>query len=181
MVAEVLAGIALVKSAVSGIKSVIDSANDVSDIAHHLDDIFKGHEQSKKKVNKKGNAAWGKFLGKRFKDEEDEISFSQITSEVIEQKQIAEQMKAVERLLNRRFGPNTWYEVLDLRDKRIKERNVAVKKSKEKAKIKQINDNKRWDTIWYWIKEFGKLSIIVGLAGLAIWWIIENRCTGAVC
>ena len=181
MVAEVLAGIALVKSAVSGIKSVIDSANDVNDIAHHLDDIFKGHEQSKKKVNKKGNTAWGKFLGKRFKDEEDEVSFSQITSEVIEQKQIAEQMKAVERLLNRRFGPNTWYEVLDLREKRIEERKVAVKKSKEKAKKEQIDNEKRWDTIWYWSKEFGKFIIIISIAGLTIWWIIENKCRGAVC
>ena len=33
MVAEILAGLALAKSAVSGIKSMIDTANDVSDIA----------------------------------------------------------------------------------------------------------------------------------------------------
>ena len=36
MVAEILAGIALAKSAVSGIKSMLDTANDVNDIAHHL-------------------------------------------------------------------------------------------------------------------------------------------------
>ena len=39
MVAEILAGLALAKSAVSGIKSMIDTANDVSDIAHHIDDL----------------------------------------------------------------------------------------------------------------------------------------------
>ena len=184
MVVEVLAGIALVKSAVTGIKSVIESANDVSEIAHHLDDIFKGHEQSNKKIHnksKKGNQVWAKLLGNRFKDQDEDISFSQITAEVIEQKQIKEQMIAVERLLNRRFGAGTWREVLDLRDKRIDERSKAVKRAKEVAKEKKKHNDQLWDKVWYWFIEFGKLSIILAIATLVVWWVLDNRCTGAVC
>ena len=43
MVAEILAGIALAKSAVSGVKSMINTAKDINEISHHLDDLFKGH------------------------------------------------------------------------------------------------------------------------------------------
>ena len=52
MVVEILAGIALAKSAVSGIKSAIDAAKDVNDIAHHIDDLFRGQDQIRKKVAK---------------------------------------------------------------------------------------------------------------------------------
>ena len=51
MVAEILVGISLAKSAVSGIKSAIDTAKDVNDIAHHLDDLFKGYYQSSRAAN----------------------------------------------------------------------------------------------------------------------------------
>ena len=37
MIAETLAGIALVKSAVDGIKSAIGTANDIGEIASHID------------------------------------------------------------------------------------------------------------------------------------------------
>ena len=40
MIAETLAGIALVKSAVDGIKSAIGTAQDISQIASHIDNLF---------------------------------------------------------------------------------------------------------------------------------------------
>ena len=56
MVAEILAGIALAKSAVTGIKSMIDTANDVGDIAHHIDNLFKSRDQVKRDIHKNQNA-----------------------------------------------------------------------------------------------------------------------------
>ena len=50
MVAEILAGLALVNSAVKGIKSAIGTAKDVSQIADQIDDLFKGKEEVKQKV-----------------------------------------------------------------------------------------------------------------------------------
>ena len=55
MVAEILAGLALAKSAVSGIKSMIDTANDVGDIAHHIDNLFKSRDQVKRDIHKNQN------------------------------------------------------------------------------------------------------------------------------
>ena len=67
MVAEILAGIALAKTAVSGIKSVIDTAKDVNDVAHFVDDLSKGmtrvamqpvkHKKKQKKVIRSGETS----------------------------------------------------------------------------------------------------------------------------
>ena len=130
MVAEILAGIALAKSAVSGIKSAIETAKDVNDVAHHLDDLLTGYDQSKRKTQKKkpkGNKAWTRYLGSKLKDQDDDISLSQITSEVIEQKQIEEQIQSIKRMMNKRFGPGTWDEILKLRQERIDERKKEIK------------------------------------------------------
>ena len=56
MVAEILAGIALVNSAVKGIRSAIGTAQDVSAIAGDIDNLFAGASQVKKK--KKPDALW---------------------------------------------------------------------------------------------------------------------------
>ena len=53
MIAETMAGIALVKGAVDGIKSIINTANDVSDIAGYVDKLFEGEKQVQQKRNKK--------------------------------------------------------------------------------------------------------------------------------
>ena len=42
MIAETLAGIALLKSAVDGIKSAIGTAQDIGDIAGLIDALFEG-------------------------------------------------------------------------------------------------------------------------------------------
>jgi hypothetical protein len=53
MIAETLAGIALVKSAVDGIKGAINTANDISDIAGHIDNLFVGEKQVQQERAKK--------------------------------------------------------------------------------------------------------------------------------
>ena len=53
MIAETLAGIALVKSAVDGIKGAIGHANDISDIAGHIDNLFEGEKQVQQERAKK--------------------------------------------------------------------------------------------------------------------------------
>ena len=53
MIAETMAGIALVKGAVDGIKSMIGTANDVSEIAGYIDKLFEGEKQVQQQRNKK--------------------------------------------------------------------------------------------------------------------------------
>ena len=139
MVAEVLAGIALVSSAVKGIKSTIDTAKDIRDIAGSLEDLFDGAEQVEKRNKlaqyKKGKAGqWQRFLKLKFQNVEDTgdgTSIQEIAAEVIEQKETEKQIRAMMILINKKFGPTTWADILIMRQQRIEE----LKKRKEKEKV----------------------------------------------
>ena len=65
-VAEILAGISLVKASVDFIKSNIQTAQDIGDIAGAVDDLFKGHDEAQKQRSKKsgvGGVGGGGFSG----------------------------------------------------------------------------------------------------------------------
>ena len=175
MVAEVLAGIALAKAAVGGIKSAINTAKDVNDIAHHLDDLFKGYDQSRRATNEqkqkqqqKGNKEWRNYLGKKLHDEDEDVSLSAITAEVIEQKQIEEQIAATKKMLNRRFGPDTWSEIIDLRNKRIQEHKKQVERQKELDKQHAEETHDFWLKVWTWTWQ---LTVVVGFFLLVWGWL----------
>ena len=63
MIAETLAGIALVKSAVDGIKSTINTANDIGDIAKYVDNLLEGEKQVQQQRAKKSGASIGDQFG----------------------------------------------------------------------------------------------------------------------
>ena len=93
MVAEILAGLALAKSAVSGIKSMIDTANDVGDIAHHIDNLFKSRDQVKRDIHKNQNKKpkskmRSMFNKKMHEDEDDDLSVGAVATMVLEQKKM---------------------------------------------------------------------------------------------
>ena len=57
MIAETLAGIALVKQSVDFIKSQIDTCNDISAIAGSIDGLFRGVDETKQERNKRSQKA----------------------------------------------------------------------------------------------------------------------------
>ena len=184
MVAEILAGIALVKTAVSGIKSAIDTAKDVNDIAHFVDDLFKGYDQSRhaahkaQEKSKKGNKKWRDFLSAKLKDQDDEVSMSDTIAEVIEQKQIEEQLEATKRLLNKRFGPNTWDDIIDLRNKKIEALKKKRAREKEQREIdaerKRLGQEDIYDKI---LKFMWQIPLMIGFV-LGMWWFISYNSNG---
>lgn len=181
MVAEILVGISLAKSAVSGIKSAIDTAKDVNDIAHHLDDLFKGYDQSRRAANQqkekqKGNKEWRNYLGKKLHDEDEDVSLSAITAEVIEQKQIEEQIAATKRMLNRRFGPDTWDEIIALRKKRIEEFKKQQARQKEMDKIHAKENHDWWASVWKWTWQL----TVVALSIMALWGWLSYASKGKI-
>jgi hypothetical protein len=169
MVAEILAGIALAKSSVTAVKSVISTCKDINELSHHLDDLFKGHDQIKKDQVKKGNKEWNIYLTGKFKDEQEDegSSLSDVTAEVIEQKQIEEQMKSMRNMLNKRFGQNTWDEILELRKKRIEEAKIRRKKRIAEAK----ESGRFWKKVMI---EISKGIGIISLIFLMYWAIAVN-------
>jgi len=122
MIAETMAGIALVKGAVDGIKSIIGTANDISDIAEHIDNLFEGERQIQQKRNNKQN---------------DPFAIKSIAQETIDAKLAQEKMNEMRQLIDFRFGHGTWQSIINERAKRIQEAKEAATEIRRQKLIKQ--------------------------------------------
>ena len=123
MIAETMAGIALVKGAVDGIKSMIGTANDVSEIAGYIDKLFEGEKQVQQKRNSKsGVDNFGGIGG--------------VASEVIDARLAAEKLQEVASLVDMRFGHGTWKSIVDERARRIREEKERIAAFKKEQRIK---------------------------------------------
>jgi len=144
-VAEILAGIALVKSSVDFIKSNIDTCKDIGEIGGAIDGLLRGKDQVNKKQGKRG-------LGVR-----EQFDTSHIARETIDAKLAAEQLQEVANMINLRFGPNTWKEILEERARRIAEQKEAEKQ----ARIEQAKADKE---LWEDVKMvFAVIGAIIGM------------------
>ena len=144
VVAETLAGLSLINSAVKAIRGVIGTCQDVSEIADQIDSVITGT----KEVHTKSHP------------------IASIAKETIEEKLAEEQLKRVRLMINRRFGPDTWDEILDERKTRIEKHNKLLKK--ENAKKQEANEKlyKILETV------AGYIFLVVVIAGVGayIWW-----------
>ena len=114
-ISTALAGIALVKSAVDGIKSAIGTANDIGDIAGQIDALFTGQKQVNEARNKKSGVGLT-----------DQFGVESVAREMIDAKLAAEKLQEVATMVNMRFGPDTWKNILEERQKRIQEAKEAA-------------------------------------------------------
>ena len=143
MIAETLAGIALVKSAVDGIKSAIGTANDIGEIAQHIDNLFEGESQVQKSRNKKAGV--------------DQFNVKSVAQETIDARLAQEKMYEMSQMIDLRFGHGTWAGIVSERARRIQEAKEAAKKARiEKAR----RQHELFDTI-------KTVAIIVGVALIA--------------
>ena len=128
MIAETLAGIALVKSAVDGIKSTINTANDIGDIAKYVDNLLEGEKQVQQQRSKKS----GNSLG-------DQFGIQSVAQEMIDAKLAQEKVQEMRQLVDMRFGHGTWQSILDERAKRIREAKEAAEQARCEA-VKRHNE-----------------------------------------
>ena len=122
MIAETLAGIALVKSAVDGIKSTINTANDIGEIAKYVDNLLEGEKQVQQQRARKSGLGLG-----------DQLGIESVAQEVIDARIAQEKVNEMRTLGDLRFGPGTWQSIVDLRNKRIKELKEAKAKARREA------------------------------------------------
>ena len=127
MIAETLAGIALVKSAVDGIKSAIGTANDIGDIAGYIDNLFEGEKQVQHTRNKKAGSAG---LG-------DQFGVDTVARDVIDARIAAEKLQEVATMVDMRFGPGTWKGIVIERANRIKAAKEAAAAARRAEILKQ--------------------------------------------
>jgi hypothetical protein len=166
VVAETLAGLSLINASVKAIKGAIGTAKDISVVADQIDDLFKGRKEIKKSSHPIAGR-WDSFLHKTLGDSADKFSLGAIAKESIEEKLAEEQINRVRLMINRRFGPDTWTDILEERRRRIEEHTKEVKKQK----LKKAETTQRL----YKILEtgVGVLLVTVGIIGVVFYinWI----------
>ena len=156
-VAEILAGIALVKSSVDFIKSNIDTCKDIGDIGGAIDGLLRGKDQVNKKSGKRG-------LGVR-----EQFDTAHIASETIDAKIAAEKMQEVAMMLNMRFGPDTWREIVEERARRIQEQ----KELERQARIQKAKEHKE---LMAQLKMIGLVVLaIIGIMGVLFGSVYYSR------
>ena len=133
MIAETLAGIALVKQSVDFIKSNINTAKDIGEIADAVDGLFRGQDEVEKARNKKAGVSVG-----------DQLGIKTVAQEVIDAKLAAESLAEMRNMIDLRFGPGTFKSILDLRAKKIREQKEA---EAEARRIKRQKQKEMEDTI----------------------------------
>jgi len=149
MIAETLAGIALVKQSVDFIKSNINTAKDIGDIAGAVEGLFRGQDEVEKARNKKAGVSVG-----------DQLGIKTVAQEVIDAKLAQEAMQEMRNMIDMRFGPGTFKSILDLRAKKIREQKEA---EAEARRIKRQKQKEMEDTIKNGLIVFAVLGCAVGL------------------
>jgi len=128
MIAETLAGIALVKQSVDFIKSNISTVQDIGQIAGQIDDLFRGEQEVQKARGKKSGVGLT-----------DQFGVQSVAKEMIDAKLAQEKMQEVASMVDMSFGPGTWKGIVDERARRIQEAKEAALKARREA-IKKHNE-----------------------------------------
>ncbi len=144
VVAEILTGIALVQKSVDFIKSNINTVQDISGIAKQIDGFFLGEEQMNKGQGK------GMSIAEQFG------SVESSANDFINRKLLEERRNELKNIINLRFGPQAWDQIISERANRINE-------AKEAQRQQRIKARKQQDEIMETLKWVGYTLIGVGL------------------
>tara|TARA_B100000524_G_scaffold270609_1_gene149036 strand:+ start:154 stop:903 length:750 start_codon:yes stop_codon:yes gene_type:complete len=144
VVAEILTGIALVQKSVDFIKSNISTANDIKDIAKQIDGFFLGEEQMNKTQGK------GMSIAEQFG------SVESSASDFIDRKLLEEKRNELKQLINLRFGPTAW-------DQIIAERSAKINQAKEAQKLQRIEARQKQKEIIDTIQTMGIVFCVVAV------------------
>lgn len=155
MIAETLAGIALVKSSVEFIKGHLDTAKDIGEIAGAIDGLFRGHDEAQQARNKKSNATG---LGAQF-------GVDTVAKEIIDARLAAEQLAETARLVDFRFGHGTWASILAERQKRIQEQREIEAAAKKEA----IEKHNEMMEMWQGIAIAGAILLVIVTVAVVAW------------
>ena len=144
-VTTALAGIALVTKSVEFIKSNIQTAQDIGQFVGAIENAFEGEKQCIK-------AREGK----------DQFATENIAQEIIDAKLAREHLNEMKNLINLRFGPGTWDEILTERKRRIDARKQKIREERAKRQ-------KQAEEIGEIIKYAGIGVVVIGFVALVIY------------
>ena len=126
VVMEILTGIALVQKSVEFVKGNINTVKDISGIAKQIDGFFTGEAQMNKSKGK------GLSLAEQFG------SVESTATGFIDRKLLEEKRQELKMIINLRFGPTAWDEIISERANKIAE----VKEANRLARIEKRQQQK---------------------------------------
>jgi len=155
VVAEILTGIALVQKSVDFIKSNISTVQDISGIAKQIDGFFEGEAQ----MNKKSGTVGIK----------EQFGIESTATDFIDRKLLEEKRNELKQIINLRFGPTAWDQILAERASRINEAKEAVRlrKVEKRQQQKEIIDTLQTMGIIFCVLSVLIISIVLSLKAFA--------------
>ena len=110
------------------LKENIQTCQDIGQLIGHVENAMVGEQQIIKERDKKGA---------------DPFATENVAQEIIDAKIAREHLNELKNLINLRFGPNTWQEILTERKRRIDEakerkRKIIAERNRKKQEIMDI-------------------------------------------
>ena len=139
-----VAAVAAASNAIAFIKARINDVQSVADISQQVSTLFDCQKKLNDERNKQASVG--------------DISFKSSIDAVLESKKLQEQMNEIRTMINLRFGPDTWQEIVDLHNKKLREQKEAQAKARREAarKAKEFEETLK------------TALVICGVVGVAI-------------
>ena len=143
-----VAAVAAASNAIAFIKARINDVQSVADISQQIGTLFDCQKKLNDERNKQASVG--------------DISFKSSIDAVLEAKKLQEQMNEIRTMINLRFGPDTWQEIVDLHNKKLREQKEAQAQARREAvrKVKEFEETLK------------TVLIITGVIGVAVALII---------
>jgi len=139
-----LGAVAAASQAIAFIKARINDVQSVADISSQISTLFDCQKKLNDERNKQASVG--------------DISFKTSIDAVLEAKKLQEQMNEIRTMINLRFGPDTWQEIVDLHNKKLREQKEAQAQARREAirKAKEFEETLK------------TVLIITGVIGVAV-------------
>ena len=152
--------------AIAGAKKLIEMSSDIKDVASALDNIF----SLTKKAEKAKKAA-----------DAGDSSYKSVIADVVTERNNKQLIINLSIDVDERFGFGTWNAIEQEHAKRIAVEEENKVKDAKQLKAKKKADKEFYDKVLYWMGEFGKLLLVLGICGGAGYIIWINRCVSGNC
>ena len=139
-----VAAVTAASNAIAFIKARINDVQSVADISQQIGTLFDCQKKLNDERNKQASVG--------------DISFKSSIDAVLESKKLQEQMNEIRTMINLRFGPDTWQEIVDLHNKKLREQKEAQAQARREAirKAKEFEETLK------------TVLIITGVIGVAV-------------
>ena len=157
-----------IAAAIATTRTLVKSAKGIKDIAQGMDQLFSAQEEHKKAEEKgKPKSRTQQVINIRAKEGDeafdDETSLGSVAADVLEQEQIARNLKALQREIDNKWGKGTFKKIEVERSKRIAERTKKKREAQQEAQRRAEEEEFFWKKIA--LETVKAISVIAFIGG----------------